>query len=113
MRTARRTHSFTESVIRGMTRVATEHDAINLAQGFPNFPAPDVLKEAAAKAEPAAINQYAITRGAPRSGAHSRVPAPRLRAEGAGRRAGPGPPGGGVFSKAAGHHRLHAQQPVG
>ncbi|PYO87849.1 MAG: aminotransferase, partial [Gemmatimonadetes bacterium] len=38
MRTARRTHGFTESVIRGMTRLANEHGAINLAQGFPNFP---------------------------------------------------------------------------
>src|SRR5438093_1051527 len=48
MHTARRTRSFTESVIRGMTRLASEHGAINLAQGFPNFPAPDVPKEAAA-----------------------------------------------------------------
>ena len=40
MPTARRTHGFPESVIRGMTRLATEHKAINLAQGFPNFPAP-------------------------------------------------------------------------
>ncbi len=47
MHTARRTHGFTESVIRGMTRLANEHGAINLAQGFPNFPCPDVLKEAA------------------------------------------------------------------
>src|SRR5436853_1670992 len=66
MHTARRTHSFTESVIRGMTRLATEHGAINLAQGFPNFPAPDVLKEAAARAIRADVNQYAITWGAKR-----------------------------------------------
>jgi aminotransferase len=66
MRTARRTHTFTESVIRGMTRLATEHGAINLAQGFPNFAAPDVLKEAAAAAIHADINQYAITWGAKR-----------------------------------------------
>ena len=66
MRTARRTHSFTESVIRGMTRLANEHGAINLAQGFPNFAAPDVLKEAAARAIRADINQYAITWGAKR-----------------------------------------------
>ncbi|HEX4560896.1 MAG TPA: aminotransferase class I/II-fold pyridoxal phosphate-dependent enzyme [Gemmatimonadales bacterium] len=66
VRTARRTHSFTESVIRGMTRLANEHGAINLAQGFPNFPAPDVLKEAAAKAIRDDINQYAITWGAKR-----------------------------------------------
>jgi len=64
--TARRTHRFTESVIRGMTRLAAEHDAINLAQGFPDFPAPDVLKEAAARAVAADINQYAITWGARR-----------------------------------------------
>ena len=66
MRTARRTHSFTESVIRGMTRLAMEHDAINLAQGFPNFAAPDVLKEAAVRAIRDDINQYAVTWGAPR-----------------------------------------------
>ena len=66
MHTARRTHAFTESVIRGMTRLAAEHGAINLAQGFPNFPAPEVLKEAAAAAIRADINQYAITWGAKR-----------------------------------------------
>src|SRR3989441_1982379 len=66
MHTSRRTHGFTESVIRGMTRVANEHGAINLAQGFPNFPAPDVIKEAAARAIRADINQYAITWGAKR-----------------------------------------------
>jgi len=65
-RTARRTHGFTESVIRGMTRLATEHKAINLAQGFPNFPCPDVLKEAAARAIQDDVNQYAITWGAAR-----------------------------------------------
>lgn len=65
-RTARRTHGFTESVIRGMTRLASEHKAINLAQGFPNFPCPDVLKEAAARAIRDDVNQYAITWGAAR-----------------------------------------------
>ena len=64
MRTARRTHGFTESVIRGMTRLANEHNAINLSQGFPNFPCPDVLKEAAARAIRDDVNQYAITWGA-------------------------------------------------
>jgi aminotransferase len=63
-RTARRTHAFTESVIREMTRVAREHDAVNLAQGFPDFPAPAVLKEAAADAIRQDANQYAITWGA-------------------------------------------------
>jgi aminotransferase len=66
MHVARRTLSFTESVIRGMTRLAREHDAINLAQGFPNFATPAVLKEAAARAIAADINQYAITWGAKR-----------------------------------------------
>jgi aminotransferase len=66
MHTARRTHGFTESVIRGMTRLAAEHDAINLAQGFPNFPCPAVLKEAAARAIRDDLNQYAITWGAKR-----------------------------------------------
>ena len=47
---ARRTHGFRESVIRGMTRLAREDGSLNLAQGFPNFPAPDLLKEAAARA---------------------------------------------------------------
>ncbi|MDP2577530.1 MAG: aminotransferase class I/II-fold pyridoxal phosphate-dependent enzyme [Candidatus Palauibacterales bacterium] len=65
-RTARRTHGFTESVIREMTRVAAEHDAINLSQGFPDFAAPDLLKEAACEAVRADINQYAVTWGSPR-----------------------------------------------
>lgn len=66
LRTARRTHGFTESVIRGMTRLANEHGAINLSQGFPNFPCPDILKEAAARAIREDVNQYAITWGAAR-----------------------------------------------
>jgi len=66
MHTAHRTHGFTESVIRGMTRLANEHGAINLAQGFPNFAAPEVLKEAAARAIRDDVNQYAITWGAKR-----------------------------------------------
>ena len=66
LRTARRTHGFTESVIREMTRVAREHQAVNLAQGFPDFPAPEILKEAACGAIRDDVNQYAITWGAPR-----------------------------------------------
>jgi aspartate/methionine/tyrosine aminotransferase len=61
--TAKRTHGFTESVIREMTRVAKEHNAINLAQGFPDFPAPQILKDAACEAIQADFNQYAITWG--------------------------------------------------
>jgi aspartate/methionine/tyrosine aminotransferase len=55
---------FTESVIREMTRLAMRFNAINLAQGFPDFPAPGELKEAAREAIAADINQYAITWGA-------------------------------------------------
>ncbi len=66
MHTAKRTHSFTESVIRSMTRLANQYDAINLAQGFPNFPAPEIIKEAAIKAIRDDINQYAITWGSKR-----------------------------------------------
>jgi aspartate/methionine/tyrosine aminotransferase len=55
---------FTESVIREMTRLAMEHGAVNLAQGFPDFPAPGEVKEAAVAAIRADINQYAITWGA-------------------------------------------------
>ncbi len=58
--------SFTESVIRDMTRLAIAHDAINLAQGFPDFACPQELKDAAKEAIDADINQYAITWGAQR-----------------------------------------------
>ncbi|MBI3662389.1 MAG: aminotransferase class I/II-fold pyridoxal phosphate-dependent enzyme [Acidobacteria bacterium] len=54
---------FTESVIREMTRLAMKHQAINLAQGFPDFPAPADIKRAAQDAIAADINQYAITWG--------------------------------------------------
>ncbi|HEX7122770.1 MAG TPA: aminotransferase class I/II-fold pyridoxal phosphate-dependent enzyme [Gemmatimonadaceae bacterium] len=62
---AQRTATFTESVIREMTRVAHAHGAINLAQGFPDFPMPEPMKEAAAAAIHGDINQYAITWGSP------------------------------------------------
>ncbi|MGH9401145.1 MAG: pyridoxal phosphate-dependent aminotransferase [Terriglobia bacterium] len=55
---------FTESVIREMTRLALEHGAVNLAQGFPDFPAPAEVKEAAVAAIRADVNQYSITWGA-------------------------------------------------
>ena len=55
---------FTESVIREMTRKAMLYDAINLAQGFPDFPAPAAIKQAAIDAINADVNQYAITWGA-------------------------------------------------
>ena len=55
---------FTESVIREMTRLALKHGAVNLSQGFPDFPAPAEIKEAARQAIADDINQYAITWGA-------------------------------------------------
>ena len=61
---SRRTRDFTESVIREMTRLAVRFDAVNLAQGFPDFPAPPEIKDAARAAIDADLNQYAITWGA-------------------------------------------------
>ena len=55
---------FTESVIREMTRQAMLYKAVNLAQGFPDFPAPREVKESAQEAIAGDINQYAITWGA-------------------------------------------------
>ncbi len=55
---------FTESVIREMTRLAQLHGAVNLSQGFPDFPAPEEVKEAARRAIAADVNQYAVTWGA-------------------------------------------------
>jgi len=57
--------SFTESVIRDMTRLADLHGAINLGQGFPDFPAPEEVKEAARRAIAEDHNQYPITWGVP------------------------------------------------
>lgn len=64
-RTAQRTSSFDESVIREMTRVANRTGAVNLAQGFPDFPMPAPMKDAACAAILGDVNQYAITWGAP------------------------------------------------
>jgi len=61
---AHRTHKIVESVIREMSRLAAKHNAVNLAQGFPDFAAPQVIKEAAQRAIADDINQYAITWGA-------------------------------------------------
>jgi aspartate/methionine/tyrosine aminotransferase len=58
-----RTEHFTESVIREMSRLAVIHGAVNLAQGFPDFPAPVDLKQAAIDAINADYNQYPITWG--------------------------------------------------
>ncbi|MGA1368731.1 MAG: aminotransferase, partial [Blastocatellia bacterium] len=56
---------FTESVIREMTRQAALYGAVNLSQGYPDFPAPAEIKQAACQAIEADVNQYAITWGAP------------------------------------------------
>lgn len=60
---SKKASQFTESVIREMTRVAITHNAVNLAQGFPDYPAPDALKIAAAQAIFNNENQYAVTWG--------------------------------------------------
>ena len=65
VRASAKAESFTESVIRDMTRLANLHGAINLGQGFPDFPAPQVVKEAAARAIAEDHNQYPITWGVP------------------------------------------------
>jgi L-glutamine---4-(methylsulfanyl)-2-oxobutanoate aminotransferase len=57
---------FSESVIREMTRLAQRYGAINLAQGMPDFPAPEEIKQAACHAIMGDINQYAITWGSPK-----------------------------------------------
>ncbi len=65
IRTSSRLNGLNESVIREMTRLALEHDAINLAQGFPDFaPAPEII-QAAHRALDEGWNQYAITWGVP------------------------------------------------
>ncbi len=64
MRISQKAARFTESVIRDMTRQALQHNAVNLAQGFPDFPAPAELKAAAQQAVGEDINQYALTWGA-------------------------------------------------
>jgi aminotransferase len=60
-----KTRFFTESVIREMTRKALASGAVNLAQGFPDFPAPAEIKDAAKRAIDEDYNQYAITHGSP------------------------------------------------
>ena len=64
VRASEKAARFTESVIREMTRLANQHRAVNLSQGFPDFPAPAEVKEAARRAIDADVNQYAITWGA-------------------------------------------------
>jgi aminotransferase len=63
---SQRSTRFTESVIREMTRLCNQYQAVNLAQGFPDFPAPETIKAEAARAVRDDVNQYAITWGAKR-----------------------------------------------
>jgi len=63
---ATRLLKFSESVIRGMTRLANRHGAINLAQGFPDFAPPEELLAALERATRGPHHQYAVTWGAPR-----------------------------------------------
>jgi len=62
-RISRKAASFTESVIREMTREAMKYGAVNLGQGFPDFAAPEDIKQKAMEAIAADHNQYAITWG--------------------------------------------------
>ena len=55
---------FTESVIREMTRLNQLYGGVNLSQGFPDFPAPQAIKDAACAAINGDVNQYAVTWGA-------------------------------------------------
>jgi len=63
-RISRKASLFTESVIREMTREAMKYGAVNLSQGFPDFPAPEDIKRVAMQAIADNLNQYAITWGA-------------------------------------------------
>ena len=62
-RISKKAASFTESVIREMTREAIKYGAVNLGQGFPDFAAPEDIKQKAMEAIAADHNQYAITWG--------------------------------------------------
>ena len=64
--TAQRLSVFSESVIRSTTRLANQHGAINLSQGFPDFDPPEVLLEGLERATRGPFHQYAVTWGAPR-----------------------------------------------
>ncbi|MEZ4530934.1 MAG: aminotransferase class I/II-fold pyridoxal phosphate-dependent enzyme [Thermomicrobiales bacterium] len=61
-----RIQGFGDSVFTRMTALARQHNAVNLGQGFPDFPGPDFVKSAAKQAIDADLNQYAISSGAPR-----------------------------------------------
>ena len=60
-----RSQSFTQSIIREMTRLNAQYNGVNLAQGYPDFDPPELIKTAAKEAIDAGHNQYAITWGTP------------------------------------------------
>lgn len=62
---ATRTTNFNQSMIREMTRLAIEHDAVNMSQGFPDFSPPEVIVRAAVEAVRGTANQYTVTWGYP------------------------------------------------
>jgi aminotransferase len=62
---AERLTAISDSIFPEMTRLAAQYGAVNLSQGFPDFPAPEALKRAACAAIDADINQYPISYGAP------------------------------------------------
>ena len=63
--TSERASTFTESVIRRMTRIAHQYNAVNLSQGFPDFDPPPALLDALKVTAEAGPHQYAVTWGAP------------------------------------------------
>ncbi len=62
---ATRTTNFNQSMIREMTRLAMQHEAINLSQGFPDFDPPEAIVNAAVEAIRGTANQYTVTWGYP------------------------------------------------
>ncbi len=63
---AQRVRGFGTSIFTEMSRLASEHNAVNLGQGFPDFPGPEFVKDAAKRAIDADANQYAVSFGTPR-----------------------------------------------
>ena len=63
-RLSERTAGFTDSVIRRMTRVSNQYDAVNLSQGFPDFDPPKEITDRLAEIAGIGPHQYALTWGA-------------------------------------------------
>ncbi len=70
-----RLNGFGDSVFTRMSALARQHNAVNLGQGFPDFPGPDFVKAAAKDAIDADLNQYAVSSGAPRLKQHVAIDA--------------------------------------